>query len=74
MTPGHVQDDLGPALPPRVAVHVLAGDLLRAAQRARELSSTGPGADLRLAVAELERMRAMLGPSAEAAMSGGGNG
>lgn len=56
------RDDLGPALPPRAAVHAQAVELQALAARAVEFSGPGPTADLGLAVRQLERMRAVLGP------------
>lgn len=53
--------DLGPGLPSRVTVHVQARELLALAQRAVEFSGRGQTADLSLALAQLEAMRAVLG-------------
>lgn len=66
-----VLSDIGPVLPSRVAVHARALDLLDLARRAVEFSGTGRGADLALALRQLEHMRAVLGegsPSSSAAV------
>lgn len=54
--------DVGPVLPPRSLVHQQAVELRALATLAAELSGTGPTADLSRAVAQMERMRAILGP------------
>ncbi|WP_232494934.1 hypothetical protein [Novosphingobium kaempferiae] len=55
-----VQSDLGPSLPPRMAVYQIAYDVERLAHLARELASGGPGTDVRRALAKLEQARGML--------------
>ena len=55
------QAELGPALRPRVAVHVQAVELLALARLAVEFSTSGPMRDLRRAELQIERMRAELG-------------
>ncbi len=59
--------DLGPVLPSRLAVLAQARELKALADRAVEFSGSGPTADLTLALAQLERMRAVLGVKEEAA-------
>ncbi|PNU02505.1 hypothetical protein [Novosphingobium guangzhouense] len=55
-----VQSDLGPSMPPRIRVYQVAYDVERLAHLARELASTGPGGDVRRALAKLEEARGML--------------
>lgn len=47
-------------MPPRIAVYQVAYDVERLAHLARELASTGPGGDVRRALAKLEEARGML--------------
>ena len=53
--------ELGPVLPSRCAVHAQAVELRALAARAEEFSSTGPTADLSLALRQFDHMRAILG-------------
>lgn len=72
--PSEAFDELGPALPSRVSVHVLAGQLIQEAQLMREFSGTGKTADLRRALACRDRMRALLGPSTSSGRAGESDG
>ena len=58
--------ELGPVLPSRCTVHAQAVELVALAKRAEEFSGTGQTADLGLALAQLERMRAILGTGPQA--------
>lgn len=53
--------DLGRRLPSRFDVHAQARELLVMAGRALDFAGTGRSADLPRALAELDRMRAVLG-------------
>jgi hypothetical protein len=63
--------ELGPVLPSRCAVHAQAVEMVALAKRAVEFSGTWQTADLGLALKQFEHMRAILGPGAQAAGSGG---
>ena len=52
--------ELGPTLPPRMAVYQLASELERMARLARECSTAGRGVDLGRAMKTLDRMREVL--------------
>ena len=61
LSQGDARAELGPALRPRVAVHVQAVELLALARLAVEFSTPGPMLDLARAETQIARMRAELG-------------
>lgn len=52
--------DLGPSVPPRMAVYRQAAELEQLARMARDLASAGPLADVPRAMRVLDRARALL--------------
>lgn len=52
--------DLGPQGPTRMEVCLLATEVMRMAQQAREMCGTGPGLDLQRAIRTLRKARDML--------------
>lgn len=55
------RDDLGPVLPSRVAVHQQAREIVELGRLAMEFTALGPMCDLRRALVQLDRIRALLG-------------
>jgi hypothetical protein len=58
--PADAQAELGPALPPRMAVYAMAAEVSALSRIAMELSLAGPGCDLPRAVKLLARIRTAL--------------
>lgn len=57
----NVQDDIGPTAPPRWRVRAMAREVLALAQTAIACTAEGPAENLPRALAQLDRMRAVLG-------------
>ncbi|WP_408585939.1 hypothetical protein [Novosphingobium sp.] len=58
-----VQSDIGPSAQPRWRVYKLAREVQALAELARELSAEGPKCNVPRALAQLDRIRAVLGTS-----------
>lgn len=56
-----IQSEIGPVLPSKASVRMQARELRVLADRAMEFAGNGPTADLRAALIQFERARALLG-------------
>lgn len=55
------REELGPVLPSRVAVHQQAREIVELGRLAMECSMLGPTCDLRRALVQMDRIRALVG-------------